>query len=151
MQKLKMEIKFFTSLERRLIGCLFVWKWFIAEIYKMVKTNYHTEIRLCTIVRRRKLGTSAAAQNGTSVLYIIVEKLISCLFVCKWFHCRDIENRFSHRDEDMYVPSLEDTLGTIIENRLSHRDNDMYVPSLEDTHLGPLQQLKMKLKFFTPL
>ena len=51
----------------------------------------------------------------------------------------------------MYVPSLEDTLGTIIENRLSHRDNDMYVPSLEDTHLGPLQQLKMKLKFFTPL
>ena len=80
-----------------------------AEICEIVKTDYYTEIRLCTIVRRRKLGTSAAAQNGTSVLYIIVEKLISCLFVCKWFHCGDIENRFSHGHKDMYVPSLEDT------------------------------------------
>ena len=47
----------------------------------MVKTNYHTEIRLCTIVRRHALGTNAAAQNGTLVLRIIVAKVIK-LLIC---------------------------------------------------------------------
>ena len=36
-----------------------------AEIYKIVKGDYHTEIKLCTIVRRPTLGTNAAAQNGS--------------------------------------------------------------------------------------
>ena len=55
----------------------------------MVKTDYHTGIRLCTNIRRHKLGTNAAAQNGTSVLHIIVEK-VNKLLICPHMICRDI-------------------------------------------------------------
>ena len=34
-----------------------------AEMYKIVKGDYHTEIKLCTNVRRHTLGSNAAAQN----------------------------------------------------------------------------------------
>ena len=36
------------------------------------------------------------------------------------------------------------------EKELSHRDK-AFVSLLEDTHLGPKQQLKMEVKFFTSL
>ena len=46
-----------------------------------MKGDYHTEIKICTIVRRHTLGTNVAAQNGSQVLHIIVEtvnKLLLC-------------------------------------------------------------------------
>ena len=54
------------------------------EIYKLVKGDYHTEVKLCTIVRRHTLGTNAAAQNG--ILHIIIE-MINKLLVCPQHDC----------------------------------------------------------------
>ena len=40
-----------------------------------MKGDYHTDIKLCTIVRRHTLGTNAEAQNGSKVLHIVAEKV----------------------------------------------------------------------------
>ena len=101
---------------------MFVWKWFNAEIYKILKTDYHTEIRLCTIVRRHALGTNAAAQNGTSVLRIIVKviKLLICPHVI-------VMPRYRKRGQDW----------------LSHGDKS-FVWLLEKTHFGALLKFKIE-------
>ena len=51
-----------------------------------MKGDYHTEIKLCTIVKRHTLGTNAASQNGSYVLHIIVEK-VNKLLVCHQHKC----------------------------------------------------------------
>ena len=81
MQNLRMEVKFFTSLESRLNIFLFVYKWFLCwDIPNSENRLSHGE-KACTIFRRHKLGTNVAAQNETSVLHIIVEK-VNKLLIC---------------------------------------------------------------------
>ena len=60
------------------------------EIYKLVKGDYHTEVKLCTIVRKHTLGTNAAAQNG--ILHIIIE-MINKLFVSPFRWCYKNERK----------------------------------------------------------
>ena len=98
---------------------------FFAEIYQIVKTDYHTEIRLCTILRRHKLGTNAAAQNGTSVLHIIVEK-VKKLLICPHVI---VMPRYIKKGQDW----------------LSHRDK-AFVWKLEKSHFGALLKFKLESK-----
>ena len=74
-----------------------------AEIYQIVKTDHHTEIRLCTIVRRHKFGTNAAAQNGNSLIHIVIE-MVNKLLICPHVivmptYIAKRQDRLSHRDK----------------------------------------------------
>ena len=98
---------------------------FFAEICQIVKTDYHTEIGLCTIVRRHKLGTNAAPQNGTSVIHIIVD-MVNKLLICP----------------HVIVMTTNIKKG---QDRLSHRDN-AFECLLEKTHFGALLKFKLESK-----
>ena len=83
---------------------------FFAEIYQIVKTDYHIEIRSCTIVRRSKLGTNAVAQNGISVIHFVVE-MVNKLLICPHVivmptYIKKRQDRLSHRDK-AFVRLLE--------------------------------------------
>ena len=65
MQKLKNGSRVLHIIVEK-VNRLIVWLQMIVMLrYKIVKGDYHTEIKLCTIVRRHTLGTNATAQNGS--------------------------------------------------------------------------------------
>ena len=87
-----------------------------------MKGDYHTEIKLCTIVRRHTLGTNAAAQNGSQVLHIIVEK-VNKLLLCPQRDC----------------------------NAEIYKTMKRVIITLEKSHFGALLKFKTEVKFFTSL
>ena len=106
MQNLRMEVKFFTSLQRMLIGCLFVSWWYQARLSKISeKCTSHCNKAFVSSLQDAHLGPMQRLKMEVKFFTSLESRLRSCLFVCKWFLCWDIqnsENRLSHRDCVMY-------------------------------------------------
>ena len=106
MQNLRMEVKFFTSLQRMLIECLFVSWWYKARLSKISeKCNSHNNKAFLSSLQYPHLWSMQQLKMEVKFFTPLGRMLRSCLFVCKWYLCWDIpngENRLSHRDKIMY-------------------------------------------------
>ena len=90
LRQTKMEVKFFTSLWRSLLICLFVHTGLSSRKY--VLCDYLTEIEVIFRYLKNKLGSSSTDRNRSEVLHLILEK-VNKLNLCQQmvFWCRHIK------------------------------------------------------------